>query len=309
MKKNTTVNTIILKNNKLTDDGISQIIEVLKLNNLVVEFDVSGNPGITDFYRHRLRMAVMLNSQPRLLKNTCLRMKNLDAVRSIKLDAYDGERYCNDDSCELLHHYITECKDRCQVAHINLANNKVTDAGCRWLGRLLQSNRTIISLNLDNNLLSPEGLRVIASACFPMVAQFRPLSAGKKIQLLVNQHCHNDEDDFEGDSVEEVPYKPSQDDLDYQQWVATLSTQNTTLQTISYMGNKIHGPTLATLEQQLDVKLKENCKNARISAAQPVVSRKQTIRIEDTPDYLKHMDDTILVDALQDRTRVLCLSR
>eukprot|EP01012_Entosiphon_sulcatum_P034917 TRINITY_DN4432_c0_g1_i2.p1 TRINITY_DN4432_c0_g1~~TRINITY_DN4432_c0_g1_i2.p1 ORF type:complete len:912 (+),score=193.61 TRINITY_DN4432_c0_g1_i2:568-3303(+) len=163
LHKNNGIRVVRLANNKVSDDGVSALIDVLRLNHQLTELNLENNT-LTPFMTERLRMALVLNSQPRLVKTVAMRLRSGDrSLRGLYFQSFDGERYCNDASCEVLAYYMRENKQHC-IDHIDLSNNMITDQGANFLAHILQEHTNVKSLKVEGNLLTSRGIRTLYDA-------------------------------------------------------------------------------------------------------------------------------------------------
>eukprot|EP00906_Rhabdomonas_costata_P018275 RCo026667 len=164
LRTNTTLRLLRLCSNAITDKGVARLVEVvMRHNHTLEECEVEGNPEVSGAACRRLRMSLALNTQPSLLKGMCRRLEACDlSVKTLRLCDYDGSRYYDDSTCEILAYFLSNFENG--VQRIMLNHNVITDAGCAHLADVLAACPSLTALELEHNQISDEGLATLTTA-------------------------------------------------------------------------------------------------------------------------------------------------
>lgn len=157
LKDHPSLESLILSNNKLSDEAARLLVDVLKTNHRIVEVDVSDN-GVSQSANEMLQRAVFLNQQPLALKLACFALQDNDA----SVQEIDFQWEAN--MAESANFLGPALKNNTTVESLNLGNCDLGDKGCEYIAPSLKVNKSLRCLALPNNGILSVGAIALAGA-------------------------------------------------------------------------------------------------------------------------------------------------
>ena len=150
LKSNRCLSKLILTNNKLPDDAARSLVELLRVNDTLVEIDVTDN-AVTTATLAQLNRALLLNRQPIELKSAYIAMLENEGS-SVEIDFQWSQGMLL--SASFLGPAL---KNNTTVVSLNLGNCNFGDEGIIEIAASLKYNKTLERLALPNNGITSTG--------------------------------------------------------------------------------------------------------------------------------------------------------
>jgi Ran GTPase-activating protein (RanGAP) involved in mRNA processing and transport len=164
LKTNKTLTGFQLKWNDMDFEGVSAMVNGLDANSTLVSFDLSEN-GINDEEAKCLALGLKNNKTLKDLNLSFNRIRDngvehlvgsLDYIETLNLShnriSIKGAKWISQ-------HLL---KPTCRIHNLNLSNNEIGSTGGELFGLALESNRSLLALNLTSNSLGNDGVAGLA---------------------------------------------------------------------------------------------------------------------------------------------------
>ncbi|XP_013382113.1 leucine-rich repeat-containing protein 74B [Lingula anatina] len=145
LKKNTTVQVLILEGNTMEGEGIQEVCEMLTENDFITEVNLS---------RNRLGSRHSLLNGPYYISDM---MRKNNTLTHLDLSYND---LTENDAMFI----AFGMEGNFRISHLNLSHNDFEEGGAQYIGKALMENRSIETLNLSWNHIRRKGAVIIARA-------------------------------------------------------------------------------------------------------------------------------------------------